>query len=884
VSSRDIQSSPVTSVDQALLGRAPGVQVVTGSGQPGSSVAVRIRGGNSISAGNDPLYVVDGVPLTTNLNEATTGSLLSQSMRGFNPIAAMNPEDIESIEILKDASATAIYGARAANGVILITTKRGNAGANAFTFSSYYGVSEVRNTLPVLGAQGFAEMVNQAYVNGGEEPRYTSGEIAAFGAGTNWQNEIFRTAATRNFEATFSGGDDDTRYFMSGSLMKSDGVVIGTNMDRGAFRLNLDQTVNDKLQLGTRLAFSRSQGQVLPNAGAGQEVPSVVLNAVMAPPIFPVRTESGEYFTEVNELTGRAFSNPVASALEITNRERQNRVIGNIFAEYSIRDNLLLRSTAGLDFLNSLQDFYSPANTLPGRQTNGQGSRGQAQTTSWLSETTLSYRRTLGEVHDLDLLGGVTFQRQRSETVSGHAQDFLTDRLRENALNSAGTFVSIFTGAPQSSLLSYFARANLGLSDKYLFTVTGRVDGSSKFGQGNQYGFFPSAAFAWRASEEEFFKSMAFFNDLKFRASYGRTGNQDIGNFASLATLGSTVYVFGGTRAIGYAPTTLANPDLKWETTDQLDIGVDAAFLDSRVAVTADFYSKKTSDLLLQILVPATSGFGSSLQNIGSVRNRGFELGINTVNLAGDLGWETSLNLAFNRNEVLDLGVDSLIVGPVGVGAGGNQNPTILKVGEPTNSFYGWVYDGLEDGEVVYRDLDGDGTVTPDDRAIVGDAQPDYTGGLTNRFTYRNVELSVFLQWSVGNEIYNINRALLTAGAGSANQLVDVLEGGEGIPTPRVGNTFDSRESNLFVEDGTYLRGKNIRLSYNLPNSLLSQARIGVDALQLYVSMQNFFTITDYMGYDPEISEYASTNLAQGFDFGTFPQPRQITFGFRAGF
>ena len=345
------------------------------------------------------------------------------------------------------------------------------------------------------------------------------------------------------------------------------------------------------------------------------------------------------------------------------------------------------------------------------------------------------------------------------------------------------------------------------------------------------------------------------------------------------------MYVFGGSRAIGFVPASLANSDLKWETTDQLDVGVDASVLRNRVSVTADFYNKKTHDLLLDARVPSSSGFGSQLQNIGSVRNRGFELSINTVNLTGVVGWETSLNLAWNRNRVLNLGADSIIIDPYGVGGGAHQSPTVLKVGEPINSFYGWVYDSLANGQPVYKDLDGDGVITSADRTIIGNAQPSYTGGLANRFVFRNFELSILLQWSVGSKIYNINRSLLTAAGGTANQLVDVATGGRGIPTPKIGNTFESRESDLFVEDGSYLRGKNIRLAYSLPATWLQAVHLqGMSRLQLYVSAQNFFTVTNYTGYDPEISEYATTNLAQGFDYGTYPQVRQITFGFSAGF
>ena len=885
VSSEDISRQPVPSVDQALLGRAAGVQVTTSSGQPGVGAAVRIRGGNSIGASNEPLYVIDGVPVTTNMNEASTGSVYSQGQRGTNPIAALNPNDIESIDVLKDASATAIYGARAANGVILVTTKRGRPGQTSIGLSSFYGQQEVRRTLPLLNAQQFARFVNEAYVNGEDDPPFTDAEIDALGAGTDWQDAIFRTAPMASYQLSVSGGDEDTRYYLSGDVLQTDGVVIGSDFDRKSFRLNFDQTLSRRFRIGNNLTYSRTESHIMPNAGAGSDASSIVLNALTAPPTIPVRTASGEYFIGTNPISGRAFNNPVAAALGITNEERQNRVIGNGYAEYDLLRGLTLRSTLGLDFFDSVQDFYSPVTTVPGSLTNGQGRRGQAQTTVWLNENTLTYNPTLGDDHDLTLLGGLSLQRSRGDWVSAEGRQFQTDRLRQNGLGTAGTFFNINTAAPNWSLLSYLSRANYGFRDRYLATLTGRVDGSSRFGSENRYAFFPSAALAWRASEEEFVKRLGVFDDLKLRVGFGRTGNQDIGNYRSLATLGNANYVFGDVRSIGFGPNNIANPDLKWETTNQTDVGLDFSVLRNRVAVTADFYDKKTNDLLLDVAIPGTSGFGSSLQNIGSVRNRGFELAINTVNLAGVLGWDTQFNIAWNRNKVLDLGPDTQLF-PGGVGAGANQDPTIVRVGEPINSFYGFIFAGLDTaGQPVYEDVNGDGEVTPDDKIIIGNAQPNYTGGITNRLTFRNFELSVLMQFSVGNKIYNINRAILTDAAGTSNQLTDVLnaEAG-GIPRPKTGNTFETTPSTLFVEDGTYLRGKNIRLAYTFPTDLLSRLPAGrMSSLQVYVSAQNFFTRTDYTGFDPEISEYGGTNLQQGFDFGTYPQTKQFTIGFNAG-
>jgi TonB-linked SusC/RagA family outer membrane protein len=889
VTSAEIASTPVQTVNEALQGRAPGVVVVQQSGQPGAGAMVRIRGGNSISAGNNPLYVIDGVPIVAAASGANTSTLMTQGQSGLNPIASLNPDDIESIDVLKDASASAIYGARAANGVVLITTKRGRAGQSTSTFGMYYGQKEVRHTLPVLDATQFATYVNQAYANSGQTAPFTAAQIATLGAGTNWQDAIFRSAPTQNYDLSFSGGSQDTKYFISGNLLRDEGVVIGTNMDRGSFRLNLDQTVSSKLRIGTRLNASRSQGRILPNGGAGQEVSSVVLNAIMAPPTLPITTSGGEYYTGTNPLTGRPFANPVATALLITNSEEQSRAIGSVYADLDLATGLIFHTTLGGDFLTSTQDFFSPSNTLPGMNFSGQGSRGTLQTTNWLNENTLNYSRLYGNM-SVDLLGGVTFQRSNAQNISGQSQTFSTDRLGVNGLNSAGTFVGVWTGNPNSSLLSYFARANLGWHDKYLLTVTGRRDGSSRFGLGNQYALFPSAALAWRLSEEDVVKRLGLFDDLKLRVSYGRTGNQDIGDFASLATLASTAYVFGGQRAIGFVPNSLANPDLKWETTNQTDAGVDVAMFDSRLNVTADYYNKKTNDLLLYVPVPAISGFGTSLQNVGSVRNRGVELGVNTVNLVGALGgrigWTSTVNLSWNRNTVLNLGPDSQIVAPEGVGAGANQNPTILKIGQPINAFYGWVFNGLQNGQPTYKDLNGDGNITEADRTIIGSAQPNYTGGINNRVTYGNFGLSMFLQFSVGNKIYNINRSLLTTASGNgANQLVDVLQAGTGgIPAPKIGNTFDTRPSTLFVEDGAYLRGKNIRLDYAFPSAWLGAHAGRLSSLQVYVSAQNFFTRTNYSGFDPEISEYAGSNIAQGFDFGTYPQPRQVTFGFNTSY
>ena len=895
VTAADIKQAPDIQLDQALTGKAPGVTIVTSNGQPGTTSEVRIRGGNSISAGNDPLYVIDGVPIAQSpeeLRPSGTSTLEVQGATGLSPLAGINPDDIQSIDVLKDASATSIYGARAANGVILITTKRGHSGHPIVNVDGYYGSAVVRHKLPLLNAQQFATEANAARAAVGSPAIYTPGQISAMGAGTNWQDQIFRTAPSSNLDLSVSGGSPDTRYYVSGNLLQQYGVIVGTDLTRGSLRLNVDQNIGSRFRLGTNVTASRQQGDVMPNGGAGNDVSSVLLNALSANPALPVRNGDNSFFLGTDPASQLIFANPVASARNMTNQETQKRVVGGLFAEWDVLPHLTLRNSAGIDYLNSLEDFYSPSTTYPGLLIGGQGSRGEVDATTWLDETTLRYAHGIGSFSTIDALGGFTFQRTNIQSVSGQSQGFNTDNLGDNGLNYAGTFVGVFSGAPHNSLESYFGRINYGILDKYLFTVTLRDDGSSKFGANNRYALFPSGAVAWRASQEGFMRALTFIDDLKFRVSYGRTGNQDIGNYLSLATLISNPAAIGGNRVNGYAPDSLANPSLKWETTDQFDAGFDLSILKNRVSITADYYNKKTHDLLLDVPIPAAIGYGTQVQNIGSLQNIGYELALNTVNLTGKIGWTTSLNLAWNQNKITSLepGTTSIIAPYIsgGVGAGANQNPTVLMVGQPIDAFYGFLYDKMVNGQPTYKLLHGDqGVAGPNDETIIGNAQPLYTGGMTNHWTAGPFGLTLFLQWSVGNKIYNINRALLIQNQGTGNQLVDVLHAGQdGVPVPNASNKgFQSSPSNLFVEDGTYLRGKNIRFDFNVPGSWLRATPLrGVTNAIVYVSAQNFFTVTKYTGYDPEVTQYATNPLAQGIDFGSYPQTRQFTFGFQAGF
>jgi TonB-linked SusC/RagA family outer membrane protein len=752
----------------------------------------------------------------------------------------------------------------------------------------------VNHKLSLLNAQEFATDANLARTNAGQPALYTPQQVSAFGEGTNWQDAIFRVAPVSSFDASVAGGSPQTRYYLSGNILDQYGVVLGTDMTRGAFRVNLDQNLGQKFRLNTSFTASREQSDIMPNGGNGEEVSSVMLNALQANPTLPIFSGNG-YNTGTDPANGRPIQNPVAEARDITNQETQYRVIGNVQAEWDLWKGLTLTNMLGVDYLNSLQDFYSPSNTYPGISVGGIGSRGTLITTTWLDEPTLKYSTSGWIFNSLDAVVGTTFQRTNSQNVSGEAQGFGTDALGVNGLNSGTTYLGVWTGDQHNSLESYFGRANATILDQFLVSASGRFDGSSKFGPNNQWAFFPAGAIAWRASDFRPIKDLHLFDDLKLRVSYGQTGNQDIANFLAFPTEQSSTYQFSGNKVTGYSPSTLANPNLKWESTNQFDAGIDLAILKNRVSVTADYYNKVTNNLLLLAPVPSTLGVTYQQQNIGSVSNIGYELGVNTVNLTGVVGWTTSLNVAWNKNKVLSLvGGDTIIIAPQiptgqpSIGNGANQNPTVLKVGQPINSWYGYVYDGMQNGQPVYKNLSGgSGPVGTASQTIIGNAQPDYTGGLTNRWTVGPFGLTVFLTFSVGGHIYNINRSLLTSNDGTGNQLTDVLYHGgtNGIPQAMIGNTFDTRPSTLFVENGSFLRGKNLRLDFNVPSSWLrSIPAQRIDHVQLYASVQNFFTATNYSGYDPEVSEYATSPIAQGIDFGTYPQTRQFTFGFNAGF
>ncbi|MEM1135544.1 MAG: TonB-dependent receptor [Bacteroidota bacterium] len=908
VSGEEIEKLAATSLEQGLQGRAAGVQVTQTDASPGGAISVRIRGGNSITGNNEPLYVIDGYPIMNQPITATgrSGSGNNQVIK-TNPLAALNPNDIASIEVLKDASATAIYGARGANGVVIITTKRGKSNTSNFDIHFSTGVQEIIKTMPVLNLRDYAELANEAFVTDGRAAPFpdVDGLVDSLNGGTNWQDEIFTTAPMYNVQLTYTGGNEKSRYMVSGNYFKQEGIVIGSDFQRYSTRFNLDTDVSSKFRLGYSLNLSYIDNEeVLVNDG-GTGSAGVVHNALTAAPYLPVFDEEGAYFVDWQQV-GPVFrrDNPVSLALSTTNNTLIGRGLGNFYAQYEIIEGLTAKVTIGADVQYIKRNLYIPRTTYRGFFPRGIADVQTNQVYNWLNENTLTYQKNFNQNHRLTALLGYTMQRENRQTTRSRGEGFVNDILGFNNIEAASVVQPPSTGANQWSLQSYIGRVNYVLSDKYLFTLTGRVDGSSRFGENNKYGFFPSGAFAWRMSEESFIKEMNFFSDLKLRTSYGITGNQEIPLYRSQASLGNTNYILGGSQAIGIAPNRVANPDLKWESTTQFDVGLDVGFIDNRLRFTLDHYRKKTEDLLLQLTIPWTSGYSSSLQNVGSVENIGWEFSAGADILTGELRWSVEGNISTNRNEVLDLGELDQFFGPQS-GAPGFYSPgpaVIVKEGEPVNSFFGYETNGLfrtqadidngptqrfqELGDRRFSDTDGDGELSPDDRVILGTAIPDFIYGFNSNLSYKNFDLSLFFQGVQGNEVLNVLRIYeLESLRGTHNNHTRVLDrwssenpnGSEPKADRRGQERFVTDEN---VEDGSFLRLRNVVLGYTLPASKINWLR----ELRVYVSAQNLFTITNYTGFDPEVNSQGQNPINQGIDYGAYPRARVFNVGFNIGF
>jgi TonB-linked SusC/RagA family outer membrane protein len=904
-----LQMTPASTFVQSLQGRAPGVDVRAASNAPGGGIRVRIRGSNSINASSDPLYVVDGFPIDNNVNINPQGA--GRNAFGADPLSSISPNDIESIEILKDASATAIYGARGANGVVIITTKRGQIGKPKIDFDYFLRVDNVRNKLDLANAEELAILNNEWAANNGRDPIYDGVNRPLpeeLGEGTDWQDEIFRTALVHSYNLSISGGTENTRYLVSGNYFDQDGIIIESNFKRGGLKFNLDQKVSERLSFGVNLNANRTVNDAVPSDGTGFQNDSPLWNALTMTPVLPVFDEEGNY-THNRDETVKILENPVSIARTRSDITYTTRIIGNTFMDLELIEGLTFRANFGADLINSKRNVYIPNTAQTQALPNlGVASIGTVQSANWLQEYTLSYDANLGADHRLNAVVGYTVQTRSTEQVFSQTNDFFTNKLEFNNLGIGADPRPSSSNTVETGLLSYIGRVNYVFRDKYILTGTVRRDGSSKFGKDNKWGVFPSAAFAWRIGDEDFLQNSPLISDLKLRSSYGITGNESIDPYSSLALYQTTLPIIDQTPVIGLVPNRIPNPDLKWEKTAQFNVGVDASFAEGRVNFTADYYIKRTNDLLLNVTIPSQSGYTTSVQNIGEVENKGIELQLGYNNSFGKFSWRSSFNISFNRNQLVSLpeGTDRLLFG-IGRGESAHGRSIALP-GEPLGLFYGYRFEGIwqteeeivEAGNTVggvnrpglprYADLNGDGfRRNDDDREVIGDPNPDFIYGFSNDFSYGNFTLTVFINGVYGNEIADLNRIGLLAQPQKHNVLQTYFD--ERWTGPGTGNTIEAPLTNAGewknfsdrdVIDGSYLRVRTINLAYNLPTNTM-----GVDWLQraqVYVAGDNLITVTNYTGFDPEVDLYSSSSVQLGVDNGAYPAARSVRFGVKLGF
>lgn len=898
---RDFGIVPAASAEALLQGKAAGVQVVQNSGQPGGEVFVRIRGTSSLLGESRPLYVIDGVPMTNVDSQPLGGGGQRNSA-----LADINPNDIESIDILKDAAAAALYGSRGSNGVVLITTKRGKSGEAKISFDAYYGVQEVTKKFDLLNGEQYVDLLNDARINSGNT---VFEDLDVTGVDTNWQDQVFRSAPVANYNFSISGGNDKLTAFFSLGNYDQSGTLIGQEYTRRNGRLNLDYKAKKFLTIGTNTTFSTTS---IDQVGADLSTFSVLGNALFSNPNVPVRNDDGSY--GMDPLSSGLIENPVMVANALTHNANTRRLISNLYAEVEFLKNFKFRSTLGIDLLTQREERYVPSDFI---RLNPRGNAAVSALFSeefvWQNENTLQYSKDFDKHNFSALVGFGLLESNRSFfSINGitTASDLVT------------TFAASDIRQPNHNISSWglqstFARVNYGFDNKYLFEASVRRDGSSRFGRNNRFGVFPSVSGAWRISAEEFMSGLEdIVNDLKLRASYGLTGNQDgIDNFGSLTQYAANAN-YNGTPAV--FKSRVGNPDLRWESTAATNIGLDFSFLGGgRIDLSLDGYVRETNDLFYSLALPRTTGFTEIQRvNLGSLENRGLEINLTSRNLVGEFTWTTNFNIAFNRNKITELaefnGLSDRVIPPNDIdGAEGPYG--LFRVGEPIGNFYGYRYLGIwgtdeyptipdgwgttaVNGDVVFEDVNGNfryGRL--EDHQLIGNALPKHTGGLTNSFGYKGIDLTVTLAWSYGNDIYNMTRAVMESMATERNQFASVANrwtpqnpNGD-IPraffgTSSVSGAANNDANSKFVEDGSFLRMRNVTLGYSFPQALLS--KLYLTNARVYVSAQNLLTFTNYTGLDPENQNLGASQGAipsLGVDFLTQPQPRVLMMGVNIG-
>lgn len=917
LSSSSLKDLKVSHPTQAMAGKMAGVQVQQVAGAPGQAATIRVRGSGSISASSSPLYVVDGYPL------------------GEQNLNSINPSDIESIEVLKDASAAAIYGSRAANGVVLVTTKSGKQGKVSISLDMYYGLQDITKKMDLLNAQEFAMISKEAFNNNyidrvpgasasdplsmrpsGNRYRYPAvfddqEAMARIGAGTDWQKEILRTAPVQNYQLSVSGGDEKTKYMFSAGYFNQEGIVLGSGYERFSARAKIDSEFTKWLKVGVNLAPTYMNSDLIE---IGHWASDGVLNSALATSsVVPVRNEDGTWASQSDfavagdGLTG--VPNAVASATDIEKTNKNLRFFGNLYAEISILNNLKFKTTIGADIMNFRENYFRPSTvpkngvSAPLPSTDRKGYVENKEVINWLNENTLSYYESFG-LHEVDAVAGFTIQKNIYNQSKVEGSDFPDDIIR--TLNNAKVRTGTST-IEEWSLVSYLARVNYRFNNRYYLTASIRTDGSSRFGKNNRYGYFPSGSVAWRLSQEDFMKDLTWLDDMKLRFSFGLTGNNSIPNYGSIGTMRKENYVFGagpGNVFAGAAQKGFANADLTWEKTQQYDLGLEFSVLNNRLSFSFDAYKRNTTDLLMNVDIPTITGFANAWRNIGKLDNKGIEIGINTVNIQkNDLQWNTNLNLSMNKNKVVALGpTDDPIYSDGGAGT-----THITMIGEPIGSFYGYkqigVYMNKADldntprladshiGDVKFADIDGNGVINADDRTIIGNNMPDFTWGMTNTVAYKNFDFSVVLQGVHGNEVLHLGKRFYTQLEGNQNQMKDVLNRWQSEANPGDGwtpraNSLTTGQNNVvssrWVEDASFVRINNLTLGYTLPGSFTQKCNM--QYARVYFSVQNLATFTSYSGFNPETSFKEDNVTAPGTDYGMYPLARTITLGVNVTF
>lgn len=894
VGEESLKDRPSANLSNALSGKVQGVNVSVNSGRPGGRANIRIRGNTSVSIANDPLYVIDGVILHA------TGLA-----NGSTPIDYINPNDIASVEILKDASATAIYGARGANGVILVSTKRGSQSGGMITYEGNYSIGVLPKKIPLLNSEEFLATEDLAYQNAQKydpngwangiykDPALKRTDPRLFDANgkplydTDWQDESFKPAFTQSHQLNFTSGNIDDNFGVYLGYRDEDGLMTNSWMKRYSARFVFDSKIKDWVKVGGVLSYNdQKESQVDPLGNGGIIAMRQVLEAL---PIIPVKYPDGNWAGNADYPGMEGGNNPIHVSEDRIYLLNTQTVLGNVYANLYLAKGLEFRSNISVNIVNQRVDYYGSRDlNYISKNQGGDASIFNDRLNSWQFENYLTYIKEFNQNHAINAMAGIAWQHVDRFNSTARAQNFQDDYFAFNNLGAGAVAPQPSSGSVAYGLNSYFSRINYTFRDKYLFTFTGRVDGSSKFGESNRYAFFPSAAFAWRASDENFLSSSDLISNLKLRASVGQTGNSEVTAYQALAGMGNYTVIFNDQRQIGIGVSRLANPDLKWEVTSQVDFGAEIGFLQNRLMFELDLYRKITDDMLLSAPVPSSSGYTVVSKNVGSMENKGVEFGLNTVNIEkNDFSWSTNFNLSINKNKVKALtgGADIFL------------GSTIVREGEPVGSFFGFVHEGTwnteeetvaasynkRPGDIKYKDVNEDGVINDSDRVIIGKGIPDGFGTFANTFRLKNFELLVDIQFTYGADVLFRSKHSAEDRTGIANSFKTVLQGW----TPENQDTYyaqirpltagyNTNNDSRRVEDGSFVRGRNIMLSYIFAPQTLEKLKLRT--MRTFFSVQNFFLSTDYSGYDPEVSTSGAA-FDQGVDLYAYPKPRVFMLG-----